>query len=220
MDGPPSRATTVKTGGVLVAALLLLAACAARPVAVADPPPGTGATVYVIARGWHTDIGLDAALLDHRYDALRARFPGATMFVVGFGERAYLQMPHPTPLDALAALLPNDGLLLVTALTAPPKVAFADEDVIPVAVSPAGFEAVASYVRASMRDRADGTPEPVRDGPYPGSAYYAATPTYSGLFTCNTWTAAALRTGGVPIETDAMFFSSQVTGQLGWLTAH
>ncbi|MBS0561929.1 MAG: DUF2459 domain-containing protein [Proteobacteria bacterium] len=209
---------TMRGAGVLLGTLFL-AACAARPVAVTDPPAGAGATVYVVARGWHTDIGLDAALLDRRWDALRARFPGATMFVVGFGERAYLQKPNHTPLDALAALLPNDGLLLVTALVAPPEAAFSDDEVIPVAVSPAGFAAVASYVRASMRNGPDGAPEPVGGGPYPGSAFYAATPTYSALFTCNTWTADGLRTGGVPIETAAMFFSSQVTGQLDWRTA-
>lgn len=169
--------------------------------------------MIVVDRGWHTEIGLPADKLDGRFDALRARFPGAVAFTFGFGERAYLQKRDSTPLDALAALLPSEGMVLVTALNTTPDVAFGRDDAIPLAVSQAGFDGAVDYVRHSM---GDGALVFVGDGPYPGSAFYASPLTYFGLFTCNTWTAEALRAGGVPVTAEAVLFADQVTGQVRW----
>jgi uncharacterized protein (TIGR02117 family) len=191
---------------------VLLAGCAGRPM----PPAGNTATVIVVDRGWHTEIGLPADALDARFDALRAQFPGARAFTFGFGERLYVQKRDRTALDALRALLPSDGMVLVTALNTTPEGAFGREDAIPLAVSAAGFAAVVDFVRRSMSDDGAGAPVFVGDGPYPGSAFYASTLTYFGLYTCNTWTAEALRAGGVPMTTGAVLFADQVTGQVRW----
>jgi uncharacterized protein (TIGR02117 family) len=190
--------------------LLLLAGCAGP----AWPPPGNDATVVVVDRGWHTDIGLSADALDHRFDALRARFPGANSFTFGFGERLYVQKRDRTALDALRALLPSEGMVLVTALNTTPAAAFGADDTIPLAVSAEGLSGVQDFVRFSMSDDAAGAPEFVGEGPYPGSAFYASTHTYYGLFTCNTWTAEALRAAGVPVTAGAVLFASQVMGQV------
>jgi uncharacterized protein (TIGR02117 family) len=191
---------------------LLLAGCAGRPM----PPLGNAATVIVVDRGWHTEIGLPADALDARFDALRARFPGARAFTFGFGERLYVQKRDRTALDALRALLPSDGMVLVTALNTTPDMAFGPDDAIPLAVSSAGFAGVVDFVRHSMSDDAGGAPVFVGEGPYPGSAFYASKLTYFGLYTCNTWTAEALRSAGVPVTTKAVLFADQVTGQVRW----
>jgi uncharacterized protein (TIGR02117 family) len=195
------------------ALLFLLTACTAGPP---PPPPGNATTVIVIDRGWHTEIGLPADALDHRFDALRARFPGARSFTFGFGERLYVQKRDRTVFDALHALLPSDGMVLVTALNTTPLVAFGADDVVPLAVSADGFAGLVDYISRSMHDNAAGAPDFVGEGPYPGSAFYASTLTYYGLFTCNTWTAYALRAGGVPVTADAVLFASQVMGQVRW----
>jgi uncharacterized protein (TIGR02117 family) len=191
---------------------LLLAGCAGQPL----PPPGNAATIIVVDRGWHTDISLPADRLDDRFDALRARFPGARAFTFGFGERLFVQKRDRTVLDALRALLPSAGMVLVTALNTSPAAAFGPDEAIPLAVSADGFAAVTDFVRRSISDDAAGAPDFVGDGPYPGSAFYASTLTYDGLFTCNTWTAEALRAGGVPVTADAVLFASQLTGQVRW----
>jgi uncharacterized protein (TIGR02117 family) len=178
------------------------------------PPPGNAATIVVVDRGWHTDVSLPADKLDERFDALRAHFPGVREFTFGFGERLYVQKHDRTPLDALRALLPSDGMVLVTALATTPAAAFGKDDAIPLAVSDEGFRAVKDFVRRSMQDDAAGAPVFVAEGPYPGSAFYASTLTYYGLFTCNTWTAEAIRAGGVPVTTAAVLFADQVTGQV------
>ncbi len=192
------------------ALLLLLSGCAGARL----PPPGNDATVIVVDRGWHTDIALPADALDHRFDALRARFPGARSFTFGFGERLYVEKHSHTALDALRALLPSEGLVLVTALNTTPAAAFGPDDTIPLAVSGEGFAGVENFVRRSIGDDPAGAPDFVGEGPYPGSAFYASTRTYHGLFTCNTWTAEALRAAGVPVTEDAVVFASQVMGQV------
>ncbi len=197
------------------AACLLLCACTGP----APPPAGNAATVIVVDRGWHTDISLPADKLDARFDALRARFPGAQEFTFGFGERVYVQKRDRTALDALRALLPSEGMVLVTALATSPAAAFGKDDAIPLAVSAAGFAGVENFVRAAMADDAAGAPVFVGDGPYPGSAFYASTLTYWGLRTCNTWTAQALQAGGVPVTSAAVLFADQVTGQVRWRAA-
>ena len=107
----------------------------------------------------------------------------------------------------------------MTALNTTPAVAFGLDDAIPLAVSRAGFDGVVDFVRRSMLDDAAGAPVLLGDGPYPGSAFYASTLTYFGLFTCNTWTAEALRSGGVPVTSAAALFADQVTGQVRWRAA-
>jgi hypothetical protein len=191
---------------------VLLAACADPPLA----PPGNAAIVTVVDRGWHTDISLSADALDHRFDVLRARFPGARSFTFGFGQRLYVQKRDRTLLDALRALLPSDGMVLVTALNTTPAAAFGAEAAIPLAVSAEGFAAVEDFIRRSMSDNTAGAPLYVGEGPYSGSAFYASTMTYAGLFTCNTWTAKALRAGGLPVTTGAVLFADQVIGQVRW----
>ncbi len=199
----------------LAAACLLLTSCAGAPL----PPPGNTATVIVVDRGWHTEIALPADALDHRFDALRARFPGARNFTFGFGERLYVQKRDRTMFDALRALLPSDGMVLVTALNTTPAAAFGADDAIPLAVSADGFAGVVDFISRSMQDNAAGAPDFVGEGPYPGSAFYASTLTYYGLFTCNTWTADALRASGVPVTADAVLFANQVMGQVRWRAA-
>jgi uncharacterized protein (TIGR02117 family) len=183
------------------------------------PPPGNAATVIVVDRGWHTDISLRVDQLDDRFDALRARFPGAQAFTFGFGERLYVQKRDRTAFDALRALLPSDGMVLVTALNTTPGAAFGEADAIPLAVSAEGLRAVADFVRGSITSDAAGRPVFVGDGPYPGSAFYASTLTYWGLFTCNTWTVDALHAGGVPVTVPFVLFADEVTGQVRWRAA-
>jgi hypothetical protein len=55
-------------------------------------------------------------------------------------------------------------------------------------------------------------------GPYDGSFYYASTQRYSGLHTCNTWTAEGLKTTGLPIRSFGVEFSGQVWRQVRRLT--
>jgi uncharacterized protein (TIGR02117 family) len=191
----------------------------------AEPPPPAGptagpktVTVFLIERGWHTDVGVPAAQIGDSLDQLRTIFPGVQTLLIGFGERAYLQHRHHNFADMLAALIPGPGALLVTALRDAPQMAFPADDVIELRVSARGLARLTDFIAASFTGTT-GVPStgdalhPIADGPYPGSLFYASTRTYSAGYTCNTWTAEALQIAGLPIHAAGVLFADDVADQ-------
>ncbi|HWA81707.1 MAG TPA: DUF2459 domain-containing protein [Acetobacteraceae bacterium] len=191
--------------------LLALAGCATMPA-----PHDTGPadeTVYVIGRGWHTEIGVAVAALDPPLSALAARYPGAQALSFGFGDRAFVLARHKGIGEALGALLPNPGLILVTVLNTSPAAAFGAEHVVALPVTREGFDAITDKIWNSLATDHGHLPAPYATGPYSGSVFYASRVRYDGFYTCNTWVAAALHAGGLPITPGGVLFASQVMYQ-------
>jgi uncharacterized protein (TIGR02117 family) len=194
----------------MVAVVLLAAACGTVPVRPTPPGVPRPQPVWVIDRGWHTEIGLAADQLDGPLDALRGRFPGARVLSFGFGDRHYLGARNPGSGDTLAAMLPDAGAMLVTGLAASPEAAFGAANVVELHLSDAGAERAAAYVWNSFDRLASGAPKELGEGPYPGSLFYAARITYSLLHTCNAWTADVLAVGGASLSADGVVLAGQV----------
>jgi uncharacterized protein (TIGR02117 family) len=168
------------------------------------------ATIYAVGRGWHTDVGLTAGRITGRLEPIRQLFPGATGFTFGFGARAWLLAARRGLDEIVQALLPAPGAILVTALRAPPVEAFGADHVVRLAVTEAGVDRLVGFLTASFELDQNGAPRLLAAGPYMGSAFYAASQTYDGIHTCNTWTAEALRAAGVPVSAEGVLFASQV----------
>lgn len=199
---------------VLYLALAAINGCAAR---VPLPPPPAGpavATVFVVDRGWHTDVGLAVADVHPPLAAVAEDFPGVRYLLFGFGDRAYLLSRHHTLPGDLAALLPGRGAVLVTALRAPPAAAFGADRVVPLPATAAGIERLNAFIWKQLVRNAHDKPIRLAGGPYPGSAYYASPTTYDLLFTCNSWTADALRWAGIPVGDDGVVLAAQLMGQV------
>ena len=185
----------------------------------APPPPAEltigpkTETIFLVARGWHTDVGVLAAQADDALGALRTTFPGVHTLLIGFGERAYLLRRDNDLGDTLAALVPGAGALLVTALRDTPRSAFPARDVIVLHVSVRGLARLTEFIAQSFERAPDGAPREIADGPYPGSLFYASTHTYSAGYTCNTWTAEALQTTGLPVHAAGVVFADEVADQ-------
>jgi hypothetical protein len=186
--------------------LLMLAGCAA---AVDDPPAGP-AVVYVIERGWHTDIGLPVSELSGPLQVMQADYPGATVLTWGFGERQFLQTRHPSVFLMLSALFPSKSAVLMTALKAPPEDAFGARNVVRLHISADALSRLEAALWAALQKGPDGTPLRLAEGPYPGSTFYAGANTYAGYFTCNTWVAMMLHVGGMTDSADGVLFSGEV----------
>lgn len=201
----------------LVCALaLLLAGCGVR---VPLPPAGPLAThISVVERGWHTDVCLRDADADAWVATLARGFPGARYLCIGFGERQYIVDRKHDVLTMASALLPSDGALLLTALRDPPAAAFGERNVVTLGVSRAGIAGLQAFLRRSTQVDAAGQPVRLASGPYPGSTFFGATENYDAFDTCNTWTAEALRSAGVPVD-DAVLFSGSVMHQVRRLAA-
>jgi uncharacterized protein (TIGR02117 family) len=210
---PRMKARRAWLPGMIRLACLMLAACAAP----APPPDLTSEpkteTIFLIERGWHTDIGLQATQIANRLNPLRVTFPGVDTLLIGFGERAYLLHRDHNFADMVAALVPGPGALLVTALRGTPQTAFPPDDVVVLNVSVRGLARLTTFIAESFETTLGGTPREIADGPYPGSLFYASTRTYSAGYTCNTWTAEALQSAGLPVNATGVLFAGEVADQ-------
>jgi hypothetical protein len=165
-------------------------------------------TVYVVRRGYHTDIGLNIGDLTGPLAAVAARFPSAKTLLVGFGDRTFVTTRRRWLGDWLLALLPGRGAMLVTGLRTTPEAAFGAPSVVRFTLDESRFEGIEAYVNGSFAIAQD-APVWIGDGPYAGSLFYASARTYDLLDTCNTWTSAALRSGRLDAPVAFTLFSGQ-----------
>lgn len=186
-----------------------------------DPPrlaTGQGCdcteALSVVRRSWHTDVVFEVRSLPSPLAAVARALPGATWLSVGFGDRAWFTEDARGPLPMLGALFGGPAALLVTGLPSPPARAFADDEQVALTVSAQGRAAMLDFVAAQIE-----TPNPIAPGPYAGSLFYATRLRYAATYTCNTWTADALRAGGLPINPNGMVFAGQVMAALRGLSA-
>jgi Protein of unknown function (DUF2459) len=196
--------------------LLLLAGCTAMPVrraaqGVSRPVPPV--TVYVARRGWHIDIGFRVSDLEPPLAAVAQDFPDARYLFFGFGDRRYLVSRNKNFPSMLAALWPGAGMVLATSLLVTPEEAFGASYVMHLRVSPARAQDAQDFVWNALV-KTDAAVRYYAKGPYAGSLYYSAIPTYSAVHTCNTWVAEALQAAAVPIRSVAVVFAAQLWSQL------
>lgn len=190
-----------------------------------DPPQiisdalGSGASVIVVDRGWHTDIALSAEAISGPVATLGMDFPGVRFFVFGFGDQAYYMAHGSTVFGMLEALFPGPGVILVTALKVPPAEAFGADHVVALHLSPAQLSALTSSIQHSLKRQPNGLMQRLGDGPYPGSLFYASGETYDVFHNCNHWTLATLYSGGLPTKPEGTFFSGQVMEQVRRIAA-
>ncbi len=202
------------TIGLLTAGLgaWLLAACGTPPLPGAAAGEAATSSIYVVERGWHTDIALPKSEVHAPLAAIARDFPGARYLVFGFGDRRYLLTRRTGLADMLMALFPGPAAILVTGLPASPAQAFGASNVTRLAIPSKTLAKVTSFLWKDLA--AAEQPRRIAVGPYPGSAFYAARGPYDALHTCNTWTAEALGAGGLPVNAAGVVFAGQVTAQL------
>jgi len=214
MDG-----TTPGRRAILAAApcaLAALAGCAGGPdVRAADtslPIPADSPTIHVVARDWHTDVGLPVTEIARTPlgIALSHMFPDARHLLFGFGERGFFTAPAPGSGEFLAAIFPGPGAILATPLPQPPAEAFAVSRVVALRVHREGVAALARFIWDDIEKDAGGLPRVITHGPYPGSMFFASTATYTLAYTCNTWTATALRAAGLPVSPSGVLTVGQL----------
>ena len=148
--------------------------------------PHGEATIYVVGRGWHTDIGLRASEVTSQLASLESKFPGIRFMVFGFGEREYFIGRNGGAGEMLAALFPSKSAILLTPLHAPPSEAFANQQVVTLHLPKSGVLQIATRLWDNLEKTADGAPVRLGDGPDVGSVFYASSEAYNAFHTCNT----------------------------------
>jgi hypothetical protein len=94
-----------------------------------------------------------------------------------------------------------------------PEQAFGATGVIRLTLTASQAQRLQEFVWMTLAST-NGVAPVLAPGPYADSVYYAATIRYSGLHTCNTWTAEGLRSAGLPVRSFAVEFSGQVWRQV------
>ena len=218
---PPHAVTRRALLGACLAGSTLqtLVGCQSTPLPTFQELPSDGIAIYLIAAGWHTEIALPIHAIHGPLKALTSDFPGSQYLAFGWGERNYYMARAPTFDDAMRALLPGPAVLLVTPLYHPPRDSKPAAQVFEVALPTAGLEPLSNHLWTAIEKSGDGMPRRLAAGPDPGSVFYAATGTYSTAYTCNTWTADALRAGGIPVNSAGVVFAGQLTDQVRSLSA-
>lgn len=213
IGGVAIRRLTIRCLRAAIALLGLaqLAACAAAPP-IGPAPPHPVSWVAIADRGWHTDLCAPSADASGALAAAAKGFPGARVLCLGFGERDFFLARGADPLDAVAAVFPSRAALLLTALRASPEAAFGARAVVRLPIDAAGRAVLARFLARDFAPGGHGAPRWLRDGPYPGSAFYAARGSYDLFSTCNTWSARGLRAAGVPVG-GGVITAGQVMGR-------
>lgn len=197
----------------LALALLGITACCAPPLRTPlDRSAGT-ATIYVVKRSWHIDLGFGIRDLDAPLASLRAPAPTAQYLLFGFGDEHYL-LTHGAASGRLSgALWPGPGVVLLTALEATPEAAFGATSVVRLEVSTQQARQLATFIWDTLTVQ-HGRAEPLGPGPYAGSWYFASGVRYSALHTCNTWAAEGLHAAGLPVRSRGVELSGQLWRQV------
>jgi hypothetical protein len=197
-----TRRTVGRLAGLALVHAAFLAACSTIPLTPANGPPAT--TIDVVERGWHTDVCVQVQDMPDLQAWLAQDFVGATHLCFGFKREFAMTREH-SILATLSALWPGRGAILMTVLRDTPVAAYGADKVVTLQVAEAGKARLAAYLEQSVQR--DELSDPVRlgDGPYGGSLYFGATANYAGYYTCNTWTADALRSAQLPVDGTILF---------------
>jgi len=182
-----------------------------------------------VRRGWHIDVGFAAADVQPPLSSVAGRFPGVRYLFFGFGDRHYLLAKEHNAPVSLGALWPGPGMILATALGSSPQDAFGAVHVIALEVSEEQTRNAQAFIWRSLGgqskeggqsddgqfdDRESGAVQAYGPGPYEGSLYFAATPRYSAIHTCNTWAAQSLAAAALPIHSTGVLFAGQLWVQV------
>ncbi len=191
----------MRARGVFAAfSLAWLAGCAAR---APYPPPDAPlvASIYVVARGWHTEIVMRRADVAPGTWPEVADFPAAEYLMVGWGDRDYYPATEFNLWYGIKALFwPTPSVLHVVGFNAPPAQRFPYGEVVELRLTRAGLERLSAYIGASYERNGAARAAPLLPSPYEPGWFYPSVESFHLFRTCNVWVAAALRAAGLPVR--------------------
>ncbi len=164
----------------------------------------------VVDHGWHTDLGVPVRELSGPAAAFARAFPGARSLLFGFGKRTFFTARVDSWREYLLGPIPGQAAMLVTGLSVVPEAAYGPAATVVLRLPPGGAAALSAFLWRSVAHDAADRPRLIALGPYAGSLFYAATPTYSLGYTCNTWTADGLRAAGTAVSPAGVVLAGQV----------
>jgi hypothetical protein len=186
---------------------LLLSGCAAASPHCA-PRPGTP-VVWVLSRGWHTQLGLPADELTGGLETFRTVYPGLRAIMFGYGKRTFMTARADRASEYLLGPFPGPAVIETVGLSALPPEAYGPNDLVELPLPPGGAAALSAFIWHDLARNPDGGPRYVGPGRFSGSRFYDAVSGYNLAHTCNTWVVDALHAAGLKLTGNGVVFSGQ-----------
>lgn len=182
--------------------LIILAAigCSSMPRTQDIPVANASHTIYVIYRGWHTSIMLDAKRLAAQNTLLAPELKGQLFARVGWGDGDYFTGKDKSSGAATKALIASSysAVQLLPYDYAPFDEIPADT-IVPIAVTESGLKNLISYFNHSIATDKQGQLLRLPSFGEATGFFYQSTYRYSLLSNCNSWSGNALRAAGLPV---------------------
>jgi uncharacterized protein (TIGR02117 family) len=187
-----------------IIALVVLGTVAPRPLfSSAQSGEGQARRILVFSSPIHTDIAVPIEALGDEFAFLREAglpldHPDARWVLFGWGGRSfYVATPQLTDIQ-LGPLLKSFGLdssamhVEVIGVVDEPQPHLAA-----FSVSDEGLDRLLGFIRRSFAEKGGGPVRIEGAGYGPNDAFYEGVGSFNAFLGCNTWTAAALREGGL-----------------------
>jgi len=191
-----------------------LGLCACGSVPPPCPPPVAGDLVYVTGQEWHAEIGIPVGELDKDLSFYRKIFPGARVIMFGYGKKTFFTAPPDTISEYILGPVPGPAVIHVVGLKVTPLEAYPPDSTVILRMPPGGARALSGFIWNDLSKDDAGKPEKVALSTDPAGLFYAAESEYNLFHTCNTWTADALHSAGLPVSGDEVIFSGQVMSRV------
>jgi len=168
--------------------------------------------IFVTNHGWHTGIVLSTSALEGVLPQRSNRLTQQEYIEVGWGDAGFYQAKDAGIGLTLRALLwPSDTVLHLVGFSGQPKHYFPSSQVYSVPVQAANMWSLREFIRNSFAIDSSGRIMKEQQGLYGISEFYRGIGQYSLLNTCNTWTAKALYSAGLPIDPRFQWTASAIT---------
>lgn len=201
-----SRPTTILFIGILsVLALTCLPGCARKSLSPFPPAlEEKTVSIYVAIDDGHSGIILTNSTIPDDLRQLTSRFNAFRYIEFGWGDEDFYRAPEVNVFIAVkAALWPTASVLHLIGINETLEEYAAGPDIYRIELSREGFFALCNFITATFSKDEKGNS--IALGPDPAfirqTLFYQARPKFFLPRTCNTWTAKALKTAGIPIST-------------------
>ncbi len=174
--------------------------------------------VYIISRGWHTDIAIPVKELGKDLAFYAKIYPGAKVIIFGYGKKTFVTAPPQTISEYILGPVPGPAVIHTIGIRATPLEAYPPEDTIAINLPPGGAAALSKFISDDLARDAENKPRVVAKSTDPAGLFYAAISEYNLLHTCNTWAIDALHSAGLNISSDGVIFSGQALERINDLT--
>ncbi|MGJ8654533.1 MAG: TIGR02117 family protein [Opitutaceae bacterium] len=202
----------------LLGFLLLFVGCATTPPAltpISVKESNSDVEISVVSHGRHTGIVVDAKLLNKHLPELESHFGNPKFYEIGWGDAGFYKANQiTTGLTLHAIFWPTPTVLHIVSFNEDPQVHFSYSEVVPISIYKDNNKRLFEFIESSFEKNDSGNLISEGEGIYGDSEFFKGTGRYYLFNTCNKWTAKALFSAGMDVNTFYPISATSVMKQI------